>query len=56
MTAGFDAADKESKRMRWFQDLRPSAKLFAGFGLLMVFLAVVIATAHGMTANYQPED
>jgi methyl-accepting chemotaxis protein len=37
--------------MKWFLDLTTRGKLFTGFGLMIVFLAIVIATAYlGITA------
>src|SRR3990167_4316318 len=37
--------------MKWFLDLTTRGKLFAGFGLMIVFLATVIVTAYlGITA------
>ena len=37
--------------MKWFLDLTTRGKLFAGFGLMIVFLAIVMATAYlGITA------
>jgi len=37
--------------MKWFLDLTTRGKLFAGFGAMIVFLAIVIATAYlGITA------
>jgi methyl-accepting chemotaxis protein len=37
--------------MRWFLDLSTRAKLFAGFGLVVILLVVVVAAAHnGITA------
>lgn len=37
--------------MRWFLDLSTRAKLFAGFGLMIVLLVIVAATAYkGITA------
>ncbi len=39
--------------MKWFLDLTTRGKLFAGFGLMIVFLATVIATAYTGIAAIQ---
>ncbi len=39
--------------MKWFLDLTTRGKLFAGFGLMIVFLATVIATAYTGIASVQ---
>ena len=42
--------------MRWFLDLSTRGKLFAGFGAMTVFLAIVIAAAYlGITAIQESE-
>ena len=39
--------------MKWFLNLRTGAKLFLGFGLMIVFLAIVIVTAYRSIAAIQ---
>lgn len=39
--------------MKWFLDLTTRGKLFAGFGLMIVFLATVIAAAYTGIAAIQ---
>jgi len=44
---------KGEQGMKWFLDLTTRNKLFAGFGLMIVFLATVIATAYQGIAAIQ---
>lgn len=42
--------------MKWFLDLTTRRKLLVSFGLMIVFLAIVIATAYsGMTAMHESQ-
>ena len=42
--------------MKWFRDVRTSAKLFIGFGVMLVLLGVVtVLSYHGITRIQENE-